>query len=280
MIEQIYYLPILAKLTLLAFVVAFLGYIVALVFSKRLVDKSLLMFFLTTFLLILAFIIDTWLIVDRWITTGREPFKTWYEATIFITWATALIYIIAELIFKVRLLGVFVSLGILLTFLFAVSKRDVEALPLMAALQSPLFIPHVLSYVMGYGAFFIAFLSAILYLIFPRDVSWYWLMSGQKSVNFSSYAFSVSKFGFLFLTLGLLIGSWWGQEAWSNYWGWDSKENWALVSWFAFVGYFHLKYIWDDKKLAIVIIIGFLAILFTYLGMQYLPGPSLHKYTS
>ena len=116
-----------------------------------------------------------------------------------------------------------------------------------------------------------------LFLMGPR-----WFV--KENVNLTDSIYPLVKFGFLFLTFGLLLGSYWGQVAWNNYWGWDQKENWALVSWFAFISYFHFKHIkgWDNKRLAWLVIIGFMAVVFTYLGMKYLPTAmqSLHTYTA
>ncbi len=284
MLESLYYSSDTLKITLACYTVTLFFYIIALIASKRMVKNPLFLFFITTFFFMMSFSADTWLIVERWLRLGHPPFQTMFEATLLVTWTISLVYIVVELLFKVRLIGLFTTLGIIVFFLFAVTKRDIYSVPLKPALQSPLFVPHVVSYILGYGAIFVAFVSAALSLIFPKGAKGFWVMSTENQVDFSRYNYLIVQFGFFVLTLGFLIGAWWGQDAWSKYWGWDPKENWALISWLMFVVFLHLRYIkkWNEKKLAVVLIVGFAVVIFTYLGMKYLPndGGGLHNYAS
>lgn len=85
-------------------------------------------------------------------------------------------------------------------------------------------------------------------------------------------------FGFLFLSLGIITGSVWANSAWGSYWSWDPKETWSLITWFVYAIFLHLKYMrdWSGTRLAIISVIGFMAVMFTYFGVNYLPG--LHSY--
>jgi cytochrome c-type biogenesis protein CcsB len=85
-------------------------------------------------------------------------------------------------------------------------------------------------------------------------------------------------FGFLFLTLGIITGAVWANSAWGTYWSWDPKETWSLITWFIYAILLHLRLMrgWNGKRIAIVSIIGFMAVLFTYFGVNLLPG--LHSY--
>ena len=76
------------------------------------------------------------------------------------------------------------------------------------------------------------------------------------------------KIGFPFLTLGLILGSWWGKLAWGDYWGWDPKELWSLVSWLVFLGYFHFRALYGKKYSrtnSVLAILGMVAIIITLL---------------
>ena len=74
--------------------------------------------------------------------------------------------------------------------------------------------------------------------------------------------------GFLLLSLGLILGSWWGKIAWGDYWNWDPKGLWSLVSWLVFLGYFHFRYMFGKKHARInsaLVVGGFVAIIITLL---------------
>jgi cytochrome c-type biogenesis protein CcsB len=231
-----------------------------------------------------GFTINTWMIVSRWQEAGRPPFKTLYESLVFLAWCIVLVYIIIEIFHKVRLLGVFSTLGPVLIFLYSLSKRDVEIVNLPAALQSGWFIPHVLVYFIGYAALFIAFATAILYLFFPEKIRVSWSdLIGHEYLDFELFTYKTIIFGFTFLSLGLLIGAVWAKSAWGDYWAWDPKENWSLITWLTYAIYLHLRYLkaWRCKKAAWFVIIGFVFVMFTYLGMNALPtsSQSVHLYT-
>jgi cytochrome c-type biogenesis protein CcsB len=276
MLEQFLYASLLFKLTFIAYAISAIFYL-AIFFSSNKYVKTI-----AKYSFVVAFALSTTLITTRWIDAGRPPFKSLYESLVFAVWTVSAVNIFVEFKLKVRLLGSLSAISILIIFLYALSKRDAEIISLPPALQTWIFIPHVMTYFMAYGALLVAGLSAILQLIFPDGIKGHHSINDEEEIHFSEYTYSIARFGYLFLTIGLLLGAWWGQEAWSNYWGWDPKENWALISWLFFGAYFHLKKmrIWSEKKLSWLVIIGVVIIGFTYLGMDYLPtaDQSLHIY--
>jgi cytochrome c-type biogenesis protein CcsB len=278
MLESLYYTQPLFKAALASYSLALLAYMVGFFVKKKWYGQVSLALFA------LAFIACTALIGQRWIEAGRPPFKSLYESLIFAVWTISLMGLAAEWRFKVRLIGLLSSISIIGIFLYSLTKRDVEIIALPPALQTWMFVPHVISYFVAYGALFVAGLGAVLYLFFPKGVASHHSLGGQEKIDFSDFTYQISKFGFLFLTAGLLLGAWWGQNAWANYWAWDPKENWALVTWLIFAAYLHFRNIGSmtPRKLSWVVIIGVLAIVFTYLGMDYLPtaGDSMHTYSS
>ncbi len=84
--------------------------------------------------------------------------------------------------------------------------------------------------------------------------------------------------GFLFLSVGIITGAVWANSAWGRYWGWDPKETWSLITWFVYATLLHARMMrgWHGKRIAFLSIIGFAAVLFTYFGVNLLPG--LHSY--
>ena len=85
-------------------------------------------------------------------------------------------------------------------------------------------------------------------------------------------------FGFLLLTVGIITGSVWANSAWGRYWGWDPKETWSFITWLIYAALLHFRMMrgWRGKRIAVLSIIGFAAVLFTYFGVNLLPG--LHSY--
>lgn len=85
-------------------------------------------------------------------------------------------------------------------------------------------------------------------------------------------------FGFLFLSVGIITGAVWANSAWGRYWGWDPKETWSLITWFIYATLLHAKMMrgWYGRRIAYLAIVGFAAVLFTYFGVNLLPG--LHSY--
>jgi cytochrome c-type biogenesis protein CcsB len=90
--------------------------------------------------------------------------------------------------------------------------------------------------------------------------------------------YQLIMFGFLFLTVGIITGAVWANSAWGRYWGWDPKETWSLITWFIYATLLHAKLMrgWHGRRIAYLSLIGFAAVLFTYFGVNLLPG--LHSY--
>jgi len=86
--------------------------------------------------------------------------------------------------------------------------------------------------------------------------------------------------GFLFLTVGIITGAVWANSAWGRYWGWDPKETWSLITWFVYATLLHARLMrgWQGARIAFLSILGFAAVMFTYFGVNLLPG--LHSYGS
>jgi len=98
-----------------------------------------------------------------------------------------------------------------------------------------------------------------------------------ESVDNLSYR--TISFGFPLLTIGIIAGAVWANEAWGSYWSWDPKETWALITWLVFASYLHARITrsWQGKKPAIIASIGFIVVWICYLGVNFL-GKGLHSY--
>ena len=97
--------------------------------------------------------------------------------------------------------------------------------------------------------------------------------------SLDNLSYRIIGFGFPLLTLGIIAGAVWANEAWGSYWSWDPKETWALITWLVFAGYLHARFnkSWQGKKPAILASVGFFVIWICYLGVNFL-GQGLHNY--
>jgi ABC-type transport system involved in cytochrome c biogenesis permease subunit len=137
-----------------------------------------------------------------------------------------------------------------------VFSEEVRRLP--PALQSPLFIPHVGSYVAGYVMLARAALMALPLFRAGADAA------QVRQADAASR--QTAAIGFVLLTLGLLLGSLWGKICWGHYWQWDPKEMWSLATWFVYAAYFHVRLrrgLSEPKTLATLLWIGLLFVILT-----------------
>lgn len=229
-------------------------------------------------------------LIIRWKTSynlgfGHAPLTNLYESLIFFSWSIMLLYLSIEWRIKNRMLGAFVVPVAFLIMAYASIAPGVnnKIEPLIPALQSNWLTTHVLTCFMGYAAFTVAFGCGLLYL---------WKGSkDEKNENNSSLAgtlpsldildiliYQSTALGFIFLAMGIMTGSVWAHYAWGSYWSWDPKEIWSLITWLIYAIMLHTRYVrgWRGKRMAIMAIAGFVSVLFTYFGVNFLS--SLHSY--
>jgi cytochrome c-type biogenesis protein CcsB len=214
---------------------------------------------------------------------GHAPLSNLYESLIFFSWTIVLLYLIVEWRIKSRNIGAFVVPFAFLAMAFASFSPHVNSRiqPLIPALQSNWLISHVITCFFGYAAFAIACGLGFMYLLKGLE-------KGQSSGPFLRFlprreildelTYHSVVIGFIFLTLGVITGSVWAYSAWGSYWSWDPKETWSLITWLIYAAMLHSRFLrgWKGKRMAIMSIIGFASVLFTYFGVNYLPG--LHSY--
>nr|AMN09146.1 heme attachment to plastid cytochrome c [Rotundella rotunda] len=214
-------------------------------------------------------------------------------------------------------LGAITSPTALFTSAFAAFCLPTEmqtSSPLVPALQSNWLMMHVSVMILSYGALICGSLLSIAFLILTKNMpdlgnenlypmyaekteKDYPSKEGDKTsaltFSFPEQRFSKGKLandldnlsyrilgiGFPFLTIGILSGAVWANEAWGSYWSWDPKETWAFLTWLVFAIYLHTRFTkgWQGKKPAIIASLGFLTVWVCYLGVN-LIGDGLHSY--
>lgn len=209
----------------------------------------------------------------RWRAGGFAPLSNQYESVIVMTWSILLFHFILTASHAVSGFGFWTSLLSLL-FLGIASILDPTIRPLMPALQSNWLIYHVTTTMLAYAAFALSFVSAIVYLVRHRSDG-----DAVDAVQVDGFTYRATVLGFILLTIGVILGAVWANEAWGTYWSWDPKETWSLITWFVYAGALHLRRMrnWRDGKFAWFTVAGFACVLFTYFGVNFLLS-GLHSY--
>ncbi|MFA5902569.1 MAG: c-type cytochrome biogenesis protein CcsB [Desulfobacula sp.] len=256
-------------------------YIGSFAFKKQILSKA------GFIVLVIGFMDNTAGIIMRWIESyqmgyGHAPFSNMYESLVFFSWTVAILYIFVELKYKESIIGVFASPLIFLAIAYASFDPNTSSkiAPLLPALKSNWLIAHVITCFLGYAGFAVAFGFSIMYFVKPHNPQSEAIFAKLPSWELiDELTYQMVVFGFLFLTIGIITGAVWANSAWGKYWTWDPKETWSLITWLIYAIFMHLRIMrgWSGKSLAYVSIIGFLAVLFTYFGVNYLLS-GLHSY--
>jgi cytochrome c-type biogenesis protein CcsB len=250
---------------------------------------------------------------SRWVVAGYFPLSNLYESLLFLTWTLLTIYIYIENKTRSKLIGSILVPVVLLISGFAnltLSPEMQKSSPLVPALQSNWLMMHVSMMLLSYATLIMGSLLCILFLVISRykDVDLkimddsslplynimldYYeakLISPSNEVSelgklkllqsIDNWSYRIIGLGFPFLTIGIISGGVWANEAWGSYWSWDPKETWALITWMIFATYLHARITkgWEGKKTAILGGLGFFVIWICYLGVNFL-GKGLHSY--
>ncbi|MCF8092691.1 MAG: c-type cytochrome biogenesis protein CcsB [Desulfotignum sp.] len=239
------------------------------------------------FVLAAGLLLNTAGIGLRWVESyqmgyGRAPFSNMYESLVFFSWTMAMLYIFVELKYREQGFGVFISPLIFLAIAYASFDPGISSRinPLIPALKSNWLIAHVVTCFLGYAGFAVAFGLSIIYFVKPKQPDKGAIASRLPAWELiDELTYQMVVFGFLFLTIGIITGAVWANSAWGKYWSWDPKETWSLITWFVYAIFMHLRLMrgWQGRNLALVSIAGFMAVLFTYFGVNFLLS-GLHSY--
>jgi cytochrome c-type biogenesis protein CcsB len=283
-----YQLPIIACFSSL---IAMITYWISLY-----MPKNNFVFKLGNLLVILSNFIFALTLLLRWIGENYFPLSNLYESLIFLSWGISTIHLFIEYQTKSRLIGAIATpiMFFLSGFSSLTLPTDMQkALPLVPSLQSNWLMMHVTMMMISYATLIVGSLLSILYLAFNlvQQRSTVKITKSDTLVttsNFSKlsllqtvdiWSYRIIGLGFPFLTIGIISGAVWANEAWGSYWSWDPKETWALITWLVFAMYLHSRLLkgWQGEKAAILGSFGFFVIWICYLGVNFL-GKGLHSY--
>nr|YP_010879982.1 cytochrome c heme attachment protein [Rubus biflorus]WHU28874.1 cytochrome c heme attachment protein [Rubus biflorus] len=271
--------------------------------------------------MIATFFCITGLLVTRWIYFGHLPLSDLYESLIFLSWGFSIIHMIPYFKKQKNYLSAITAPSAIFTQGFATSGLLTEmhqSAILVPALQSHWLMMHVSMMVLGYAALLCGSLLslALLVITFRKFIRIFSksnnlltelfsfgeiqyvnernnvlqntsLISSQNYYRYQliqqldRWSYRIISLGFILLTIGILSGAVWANEAWGSYWNWDPKETWAFITWTVFAIYLHIRTNknFESVNSAIVASMGFFIIWICYFGVNLL-GIGLHSYGS
>ena len=253
---------------LIAYAAAMLLQFVAASFKKEKVGA------LAFWLFAAAFAGHTVYLVVRGIVAGRLPMSNQFEFAATFAWAVALLL----LILRLRLHAAWLSTALLPTVFLILSYAALqprEITELMPALRSTWFGIHIGSAAVSYAAFVAAGGAGLRCLLL-------WKREGGETARIRQtdrLAYRMIALGFLLLTVTILSGAIWAEQAWSSFWTWDPKEVWALITWIVYAVYFHLRLRQrkSPRVLSWYAVLAVPVVIFTFIGVNTLM-PGLHSY--
>ena len=246
-------------------------------------------------------------LVLRWWESGHFPISNLYESLCFLAWACTLTQLLVERSWPSPIVAAAATpmgLGCIAFASFALPDQLQTSAPLVPALRSSWLVMHVSVIMVSYAALLVGSLLSLAVLVTDRGEALELRSSSigsggfRQSVGFGndgvlqlqsiqlstteqldSLSYRTITVGFLMLTVGIVSGAVWANEAWGSYWSWDPKETWALICWLVYAAYLHTRLSrgWQGRRPALVAVVGLVVIAVCYIGVNLL-GIGLHSY--
>tara|TARA_Y100000589_G_scaffold176720_1_gene167553 strand:- start:1269 stop:2195 length:927 start_codon:yes stop_codon:yes gene_type:complete len=258
-----------------------------------------------SWLAIIANILLAIQLLSRWVISSHFPISNIFESLCFLSWGLTFSQLLLEREYESPIIPALANPIALFTLGFAcfILPDDLRlSSNLVPALRSSWLVMHVSVVMLSYAALIIGSCLSASVLFIDSDKS---LQIRSNSIGIGGYKISTFKpneesakpfnfshlekidtlsyrsilVGFVLLTLGLISGAVWANEAWGTWWSWDPKETWALISWLFYASYLHMRISkgWQGRKPAFLATSGFFIILICYLGVNFW-GVGLHSY--
>ncbi len=302
-------------ISLLMIIASFIGYFLYMFTVNKLISTA------SFAVVVAAFALQTFAFIIRWrysyqIGIYIPPLIDLYDSLVFFAYVILFGFILLKLFYNFDSLGFIMTFIAMASLAFAtISPLATSAIEpfIIPALRSYWLLYHIISLFLAYGAFAASFGIGILFLIkykqidnskqskninkainkgnllkflsilfYPFILLYRQFIKLSPSIEILDEAiYKVVVFGFLFLSIGIVIGAAWADNAWGGYWSWDPKETWSLITWITYAIFIHARLTkgWNEKKMAWIAVIGFAVVIFCYLGVD-LIIPGLHSYAT
>jgi cytochrome c-type biogenesis protein CcsB len=223
---------------------------------------------------VLGFAAHTLSIMHRAIFSKFFPLATAFDALSLFAWLIVGLFLVMRYRDSSPIFGSIVTplASVLMLFGSTLSYQVRE--PLVPILKSWWLPIHVTLAVVGNGIFALMAVGGLMYIIQERLIKtkrvgrYYRLLPSLETLDWINRR--GLPLGFFFLTLGIISGALWAGSAWGSYWSWDPKETWSLITWFVYAALIHQRMAlgWRGKRAAMVAILGFVLVIFTFIGVS------------
>ena len=262
-------MEILIILTTLFYMLSTAAYIAYLFLQKDRLQKT------GYFILMAGFVCHTAALLYSTAKTGHVPAGSLHETLSLAGWAVAGLFLIVQFKFSLKILGIFAA-PLVTLIMVVVSQLPREPSQVTAIFKNFWLISHLIAIFIGEAAFALACGLGILYLIQENTIKmkkhrfFFKRLPSLELLDSTGYACIVV--GFAMLTLGLVTGFVYAKSIWGHFWSWDPKEVWAGVTWIFYAILLHKRLTvgWRGRRSAIMAIVGFAFLLFTFLGVNLL----------
>jgi len=219
--------------------------------------------------MLLAWLVNLGVLVVNGLMVGHPPFGNMYQVQVVLSLCFFPLFFVLSMREKLGWTGVYFAFASALPMIGAIFMDKQAAWKRMPALQSGWFVPHVLAYMISYALCVVAFILLLRLWIGKKD---------KDELRRAIY--QILRTAVPFMTFGMLSGALWAEEAWGQYWSWDAKEVWSLITWGLYLIYFHCRKSGWKAYANWAHLLAFLALLTTFFLVNLLPklGSLLHSY--
>ena len=262
-------MEILIILTIVFYMFSSAAYCAYLFLQKNVLQRS------GFFILTAGFLCHTAALIYRIAATGHLPIGNLHETLSLAGWSIAGLFLIINFKFNLKILGVFAAPLVTLVMIIVLQLPNATA-HTTAIFKNFWLISHVVAIFIGEAGFALACGLGLLYLIQENAIKtkkrrfFFRRLPSLDLLDATGYACIVV--GFTMLTLGLVTGFVYAKSVWGRFWSWDPKEVWSGITWLFYAALLHerLTVGWRGRRSAVMAIIGFAVILFTFLGVNLL----------
>jgi cytochrome c-type biogenesis protein CcsB len=250
------------------YILSGIGYIVYLVRQDAVWNQA------GYYLLIAGCLLHTTVIGYGTILAGYLPVRNLRETLSMVAWAMAVLFILFQFRYHLKILGVFAS-PLSAVVMIISTQLPAEVLQAPASFNSIWLYFHIVTVFLGDAAFALAFGAGIFYLVQEQAIKtkthgfFYRRLPSLEFIDTTGYACIVV--GFSLLTIGLITGFAYAKTVWGHFWSGDPKEIWSGIAWLLYAALLHgrISLGWRGRKAAIMAIIGFAVLMFTFFGVNF-----------
>lgn len=217
----------------------------------------------------IAWIVNAAVLILNGLIVKDIPLGNMYQVQVVLSLCFLPLYVLLSARDRLGWTGIYFSFASALPMIGAIFMDKQGGWKRMPALQSHWFVPHVLAYMISYALCVVAFIMLVRL----------WC-SDKRHRELRRAIYQILRTAFPFMTFGMLSGALWAEEAWGQYWSWDAKEVWSLITWGLYLVYFHCRKSKWARYADWAHLLAFVALLVTFFLVNLLPklGSLLHSY--